>query len=651
LRAGEADARRLALLDWVESNPVGALWSTEDARWATREARRHGGADFRVTRARLGAQRLAERDERFAELLSRELWPRPAPWLALLGGALAGIFTNYLGATPYLNLLHLPLWSLLLAQLLGYLLMALLAWRGSTAVMRPLLATWHGLWLPRRRRSGPRAAAALTHWLVQSAPLQAARVGLLWHLALLGLNLGLIAGLYLRGLGQEYLAGWQSTWLDAAQVQALVDRLLAPAAWITGLAVPDVAPLRHAAGALPGAPAATWLHLLAATVALVALPRALLVLVAGWRCHSRAKELPGPAVHGAHDLRLRLVDAQGRLAGGPLATDGECLCSPEGDRLLLTVVTDAHAAHAADAADAPTGSLWRRGFRGFRGLQRLSGFDAPPSWHLSLDAARLPASAPGWPAQRRQLRALDALWPPAKRAAWQRLLTAWEEPLQEREQQAQALLADALLDMLRMRVPLPAQSEPLATLRLALRRRVGTLSDALHALYGGTDAPRPPLVLTGALPHRVERPLPTARNSVLGGMASGAAAGLGADAASAGLTLGAGAALGAVAGGLMAAGATDWLNRRQDRREARVEPDPDSAAPLLAAALLACWQRELGLGLPDGVLLPATMDCAWSTALRGEDPSSALQQHFATVCEVLLRQADQELVQGSPATP
>jgi hypothetical protein len=306
-----------------------------------------------VLRARLGAQRLAERDERFAELLSRELWPRPAPWLALLGGALAGIFSNYLGATPYLNLLHLPLWSLLLAQLLGYLLLALLAWRGSTAAMRPLLAAWHGLWLPRRRRSGPRAAAALTHWLVQSAPLQAARVGLLWHLALLGLNLGLIAGLYLRGLGQEYLAGWQSTWLDAAQVQALVDRLLAPAAWITGLAVPDVAPLRHAAGALPGAPAATWLHLLAATVALVAVPRALLVLVAGWRCHSRAKELPGPAVHGAHDLRLRLVDAQGRLAGGPLATDGECLCSPEGDRLLLTRChRQAHAAGCSRCADA-----------------------------------------------------------------------------------------------------------------------------------------------------------------------------------------------------------------------------------------------------------------------------------------------------------
>ena len=642
MRAGEADARRLALLDWVESNPVGALWSPEDARWATREARRQSGADFRVLRARLGAQRLAERDERFAELLSRELWPRPAPWLALLGGALAGIFSNYLGATPYLNLLHLPLWSLLLAQLLGYLLQALLAWRGSTLALRPLLAAWHGLWLPRRHRSGPRAAAALRHWLAQSAPLQAARVGLLWHLALLGLNLGLIAGLYLRGLGQEYLAGWQSTWLDAAQVQALVDRLLAPAAWITGLAVPDVTPLRHAAGALPRAPAATWLHLLAATVALVAVPRALLVLAAGWRCASLARGLPWPAVHAAHDLRLRLVDAQGRLAGGPLATEGECLCSPEGDRLLLTRVSQAD---APEAADAPTADLW------MRGLRRLGALDAPPSWDLSLDAARLPASAPGWPAQRRQLRALDALWPPAKRAAWQRLLTAWEEPLQEREQQAKALLADALLDMLRMRVPLPAQSEPLATLRLALRRRVGTLSDALHALYGGTDAPRPPLVLTGALPHRVERPLPTARNSVLGGMASGAAAGLGADAASAGLTLGAGAALGAVAGGLMAAGATDWLNRRQDRREARVEPDPDSAAPLLAAALLACWQRELGLGLPDGVLLPATMDCAWSTALRGEDPSSALQQHFATVCEVLLRQADQELVQGSPATP
>ena len=61
----------------------------------------------------------------------------------------------------------------------------------------------------------------------------------LWHVGLIGLNLGLIAGLYLRALGMEILIGWESTYLDAAQVQRLADVLLAPAALFTGLAVPE----------------------------------------------------------------------------------------------------------------------------------------------------------------------------------------------------------------------------------------------------------------------------------------------------------------------------------------------------------------------------------------------------------------------------
>ena len=78
-------------------------------------------------------------------------------------------------------------------------------------------------------------------------------MALLWHVGMIGLNLGLIAGLYLRALGMEILIGWESTYLDAAQVQRLADVLLAPAALFTGLAVPDVAPLRHGALQAPGA--------------------------------------------------------------------------------------------------------------------------------------------------------------------------------------------------------------------------------------------------------------------------------------------------------------------------------------------------------------------------------------------------------------
>ena len=72
--APEDAARRVALLDWAESHDVGALWSADDARWATQQARAEGAGDFRLARARHAARRLGERDDRLSELLTRRLW-------------------------------------------------------------------------------------------------------------------------------------------------------------------------------------------------------------------------------------------------------------------------------------------------------------------------------------------------------------------------------------------------------------------------------------------------------------------------------------------------------------------------------------------------------------------------------------------------
>jgi hypothetical protein len=153
-------------------------------------------------------------------------------------------------------------------------------------------------------------------WLRTGAPLLAARAGLLFHAAAAALALGLVAGLYVRGLVLDYRAGWQSTFLDAAQVRAALAVLLSPAVAFTGIAVPDAAALqalRVAPEALPTASAAPWIHLYAAMLALfVVLPRALL---AGW-CAARAaqwaRRLPLPAA----DLHLQrlLLDQQSQSA-------------------------------------------------------------------------------------------------------------------------------------------------------------------------------------------------------------------------------------------------------------------------------------------------------------------------------------------------
>lgn len=636
--ATEAAARRLALLDWAESHEVGALWSADDARWATQQARAEGAADFRIARAHHAAQRLGERDERLSELLARRLWSRRWVLLAAAVGVALGLGMDRLGGQQ-LNLLALPLWGVLAMQLLAYLMLFALAFRaprpqaGNGLVLR----LWQRLLMPGARG---RASQVLAHWWHLSLPLQAARSALLWHIALLGLNVGLVAGLYLRALGLEILIGWESTYLDAAQVQRLADVLLAPAAWLTGLAVPEVAQLRHGALQGPTAVAADWLHLLAATVTLVALPRLLLMLHAAWRSWRLARALPLKIGSGPADLRLLLIDPHrrmaamsDRLAGSLLAQAGERLSSPEGDRLLVML---------ADAPPATPAATW--GSRVLALLGPAAASRAPATaFDATLSAESLPAAAPGWPAQRRQLRALGKLWPAARRPAWQRLYEAWEAPVREREGQARQLMAQALSNLCLQPLHLPQGAEPQAQLRKAVEQQLQVLAGSLGELYG-QDVAVPALPSTADhLPHRVLRPRPVARNSVLGGAMGGAATGLGADLAAGGLTLGAGALIGAVVGGVAGSGLTEWFNRRQGRRTPSLQVDLVEAAPLLAGEVLNVWAARVGLRLPAAQVDAAVGAQTWLDALQqpAAQAPARLLPLLAQACERLLQEADQ----------
>lgn len=622
--APEADARRVALLDWAETREVGALWSPDDARWATQRARAEGG-DFRRARARHAAQRLGERDERLAKFLE------PGPWSAgwvLLAAALGlalGVITDRLGSQQ-LNLLSLPLWWVLGLQMAAYVALLALALRGRRLGEAPPWRLTQRLLAPRGRG---RAAQVKAHWWRLSLPLQAARVALLWHVGMIGLNLGLIAGLYLRALGMEILIGWESTYLDAAQVQRLADVLLAPAALFTGLAVPDVAPLRHGALQAPGALAATWLHLLAATVALVTLPRLMLALHAGVRSWRLARALPLAVGSGPGDLRLLVIDPQRRLAGSLLGEAGARLESPEGDRLWVTL-----AAAAPSTLPAP----WSA-----RALARL-GLPAPPAadFDASVSAESLPANARGWPAQRRQLRALGPLWSPGRQRVWQRLLESWEAPVREREAQARELMAHALAQLSLQPLYLPEGADSQAQMQVAVDQQLSLLAQKLQELYGedAVDGAAPSSAVRWA--HRVVRPRSVARNSVLGGVLGGAATGLGADLATGGLTLGAGALVGAVTGGIAASGVTDWLNRRDGRRSASLRVEAAEAAPLLAAEVLGLWMAQIGLRLTAAHVDTTLAAQPWAQAF-GAPPSDVpqqLQTLLAPACEALLQAAD-----------
>jgi hypothetical protein len=223
---------------------------------------------------------------------------------------LAGIFTNLLGTGRRINLLSFPLIGLLGWNLAIYVFMAVCAVlrrvRYCPAERRRLSVRLTG-WLLRgalgRRLRGRKVArspetrimakalfrfAAL--WNRAAAPLLVSRVRSVLHVGAAALLVGAIAGMYVRGLAFEYRATWESTWLDASQVQALLTVVLGPASRLFGLAIPDVAPLQAPDGSGPAAP---WIHLYAATALLfVVLPRGALVLYETWRGARLAARIP-----------------------------------------------------------------------------------------------------------------------------------------------------------------------------------------------------------------------------------------------------------------------------------------------------------------------------------------------------------------------
>jgi hypothetical protein len=146
-------------------------------------------------------------------------------------------------------------------------------------------------WLARRLARAPGGSAPLQAcgqaWARHGWPLTVARAALLLHLAAAALAAGVVAGLYLRGLVLDFRVGWQSTFLDAATVQAVLATLLAPAVALTGIAVPDAAALealRVGPEAAATGVAAPWIHLYAAMLALfVVAPRLALALWSGGR--------------------------------------------------------------------------------------------------------------------------------------------------------------------------------------------------------------------------------------------------------------------------------------------------------------------------------------------------------------------------------
>jgi len=75
----------------------------------------------------------------------------------------------------------------------------------------------------------------VVEWHELALPLYEARAGRVLHLSAAFFAIGALLGLYLRAIAFEYRIGWESTFLQATSVHALLSFVLEPAARLLGI--------------------------------------------------------------------------------------------------------------------------------------------------------------------------------------------------------------------------------------------------------------------------------------------------------------------------------------------------------------------------------------------------------------------------------
>lgn len=293
----ESDARSALLVRAYEtmlSEEAEGAWSEGDRAWATQSALQSAGEQasaetFIAHRARLAAERLCSRVRAARRAVGTLTWRPWIGWALVLAAFAAGLATDAIGSARQINVLAPPLLALLLWNLAVYAVIAVRATRrlaGAGAarpgplarlIARAAHAAGSAGWI---EGLAPPLAGFARDWSAASAALTASRAARILHTAAAVFAGGALLGMYLRGIALEYRAGWESTFLDASSVHALLSLVLGPAAAIAGTALPDTAALAAIRSSVsPGENAARWIHLYAITVALfVLLPRALMAL-------------------------------------------------------------------------------------------------------------------------------------------------------------------------------------------------------------------------------------------------------------------------------------------------------------------------------------------------------------------------------------
>ena len=293
----ESDARSALLVRAYETAPAnqaGHGWTEDDRAWATQAALRAEGEgskpdDFIARRARLAAERIFARDRDAALVSSALTWRAWIGWALVLLAFAAGVATDAIGPAQRINVLAPPLIAVLGWNLAVYaaIVARALARLAGTGAKRPgpfargiAHAAGAAASSGRMEAWTPLLAGFARDWAAAGAALTAARIARVLHSAAAAFAAGALSGMYLRGFALEYRAVWESTFLDASSVHAILSAVLEPAAAITGIALPDQVALAAIRSSVsPRENAAPWIHLYGMTIVLyVLVPRALMAL-------------------------------------------------------------------------------------------------------------------------------------------------------------------------------------------------------------------------------------------------------------------------------------------------------------------------------------------------------------------------------------
>ena len=344
----ETSALQVTLLQAFETaQPPSVNWTADDSAWATRVANTEIGSKAKTNpsqvesqaelqagskadaadenhialRAHHAMQRLLPRETVAAKWLEQRHQRWPVLALIAAGAFGLGLLADSLGSAQRINLLAPPLWGLVLWNAVIYALL-LAQWVQGLAQRKPRVG-WLTRWTqtllrgltPRGRQGAQNAAAAMQTftalWTQRSAPLALKRATTLLHAASAALALGLIAGMYLRGMVLDYQASWESTFLSAQTAHAALSFLLSPAAALAQLQLPDLAAFEALRSAQVNptsvsASGATWIHLYAVTLLMfVVLPRLALTAYSALRARWMSEHFKLPLGDAYFERLLR----------------------------------------------------------------------------------------------------------------------------------------------------------------------------------------------------------------------------------------------------------------------------------------------------------------------------------------------------------